>query len=256
MLLLINVKSNSISFSFTKFTSEQEFDLAFLGDARPLGGVIRLTKRDGPDNTNLHQHSVGRVVYLPSVQLSDKKKGKLADFETEFSFVVDTASSPIHGDGFAFFIIPYDSVPVIPKNSTGGFLGLFNPETAFDPYKNQIVAVEFDGFGNEFDPNPIPEASHIGIDINSLESVRTVEWPINSIPTSIGKSRISYDSKAKELSVVVEYVDTEPKVFISFKQAIDLGVVLPEFVRIGFSGATGDQVETHDILSWSFVSRI
>jgi hypothetical protein len=35
---------------------------------------------------------------------------------------------------------------------------------------------------------------------------------------------------------------------------IDLRNVLPEWVRIGFSGATGQLVELHKVLSWAFKS--
>ncbi|KAK7250477.1 hypothetical protein RIF29_32945 [Crotalaria pallida] len=259
MLLHNNVKSDSVSFSFPNFNPEQEFELGFHGDARPLGGIIQLTRRDGPEGTTLHKHNVGRVVYRPPVQLWDKNKGKVADFETEFTFLVDTAGLPIHGDGLSFFIIPYHADDRMPRDSSGGFLGLFSPETAFNSHRNQIVAIEFDSFGNEWDPEPVPIAPHVGIDINSLESVKTVEWPINYVPQgSIGKARIRYNSKARELSVLVGYnTDDEPERFvISLTHTIDLPGVLPELVKIGFSGATGDQVETHDILSWSFTSRI
>ncbi|KHN45307.1 agglutinin-2-like [Glycine soja] len=262
VLLLNNVKkSNSLSFNFSNFVSGPNFDIGFLGDARPLDGAIQLTRRDnnGPYGTaNIRQHSVGRAVYIPPVRLWDKTTGKLADFETDFSFVVDyySAGSQIHADGLSFFIIPFGADPRIPKNSSGGYLGLFSPETAFNAYKNQIVAVEFDSFRNEWDPEPVPVAPHIGIDINSLESVETTDWPINSVPQgAVGKAIISYDSNAKKLYVAVGY-DTQPPTIVALSQTIDLRVVLPEWVRIGFSGATGDMVETHDILSWSFTSHI
>lgn len=257
--LVINVKSDSLSFSFSNFGPQLGFNLGFLGDARPLNGAIQLTRRDqgAYGGAKIRQHSVGRAVYIPPVRLWDKTKGKVADFETEFSFVVDTAGSQIHADGFAFFIIPFDADPSIPKNSSGGYLGLFSPETAFNSYKNQIVAVEFDSFGNEWDPKPQPNSPHIGIDINSLDSVKTVDWPINSVPeSSLGTASISYDSYAKQLSVVVSYSNVHPKTSVALQQTIDLRTILPEWVRIGFSGATGDKVETHDILSWSFSSRI
>ncbi|XP_061340647.1 lectin 8-like [Gastrolobium bilobum] len=257
LLQLSNVKSDSFSFSFSSFGPEQNFDIGYLGDARPSGGVIQLTRRDGPDGITLQKHSVGRAVYIPPVRLWDKSTGKLADFETEFSFMVDSAGREIHADGLAFFMIPFDADPRIPKNSTGGFLGLFSPETAFNTNQNQILAVEFDSFGNVWDPIPVPIAPHIGIDIDSLESLRTADWPINSVPEgSIGKASISYNSNAQELTVVFGYFNTPPKKFVTLAQTIDLGGVLPEWVRIGFSGATGDDVETHDILSWSFSSRI
>ncbi|CAJ1940319.1 unnamed protein product [Sphenostylis stenocarpa] len=258
LLLLNNVKSDSFSFSFSNFGTGPNFDIGFLGDARPSDGVIQLTRRDrrAYGTPIIRKHSVGRAVYVPPVRLWDKTSGKLADFETVFSFVVDSAGSQIHADGLSFFIIPFDADPSIPKNSSGGYLGLFSPETAFKGNKNQIVAVEFDSFGNDWDPKPVPVAPHIGLDINTLESVKTVDWPVNSVPEgSVGKARISYNSQGKELSVVVAY-GTQPATVVGFIQTIDLRDVLPEWVRIGFSGATGDSVETHDILSWSFGSII
>ncbi|XP_061355555.1 lectin 5-like [Gastrolobium bilobum] len=255
LLQFSNVKSDSFSFSFSSFGPEQNFDIGYLGDARPSGGVIQLTRRDGPDGITLQKHSVGRAVYIPPVRLWDKSTGKLADFETEFSFVVDSAGRAIHADGLAFFMIPFDADPRIPKNSTGGYLGLFSPETAFNTYKNQILAVEFDSFGNVWDPKPVPIAPHIGIDINSLASATTDDWPINSVPEgSIGKAVIGYDSNAKQLSAFVSYSDAKQSVGVT--QTIDLRGILPEWVRIGFSAATGDNVEPHDILSWNFASKI
>ncbi|XP_047154815.1 lectin 5-like [Vigna umbellata] len=258
VFLVNNVKSDSLSFGFSKFEPGIQFDIGFLGDARVVDGAIQLTRRDGGSYGNpiIREHSAGRAVYIPPVRLWDKTTGKLADFETVFTFVVDSAGSQIHADGLSFFIIPFDADPSVPKNSTGGYLGLFTPETAFNADKNQIVAIEFDSFGNEWDPEPVAIAPHIGVDINSLESVKTTDWPINSVPEgSIGKGSIIYDSGKKELSVGVVY-DTHPPTVVELSKTIDLRGVLPEWVRIGFSGATGDSVETHDILSWFFASRI
>ncbi|QCD81951.1 Lectin [Vigna unguiculata] len=258
VLLVNNVKSDSLSFSFSKFEPGTQFDIGFLGDARAVDGAIQLTRRDGGSYGApiIRKHSVGRAVYIPPVRLWDKSTGKVADFETVFTFVVDSAGSQIHADGLSFFIIPFDADPSIPKNSSGGYLGLFTPETAFNVDKNQIVAIEFDSFGNDWDPKPVAIAPHIGVDINSLESVETIDWPINAVPEGlIGEASIRYDSEKKELHVAVGY-GTQPPTIVQLSETIDLSGVLPEWVRIGFSGATGDSVETHDILSWTFGSRI
>ncbi|XP_014493516.1 agglutinin-2-like [Vigna radiata var. radiata] len=258
VFLVNNVKSDSLSFSFSKFEPGIQFDIGYLGDARAVDGAIQLTRRDGGSYGNpiIRKHSVGRAVYIPPVRLWDKSRGKLADFETVFSFVVDSAGSQIHADGLAFFILPFDADPSIPKNSSGGYLGLFTPETAFNTDKNQIVAIEFDSFENEWDPKPGAIAPHIGVEINSLKCVETIDWPINSVPEgSIGKASIRYDSETKVLSLAVGY-GTQPPTVVELSKTIDLRGVLPEWVRIGFSGATGDSVETHDILSWTFASRI
>ncbi|KAL5100025.1 hypothetical protein RYX36_004352 [Vicia faba] len=38
--------------------------------------------------------------------------------------------------------------------------------------------------------------------------------------------------------------------------SVDLAAVLSDWVLIGFSGATGELAETHDILSWSFTTNL
>ncbi|XP_028802871.1 agglutinin-2-like [Neltuma alba] len=146
---------------------------------------------------------------------------------------------------------PISAAITIPANSTGGFLGLFSPDTAFNSSENHILAVELDSFGKDWDP-PFP---HVGIDVNSLRSVNTTQWPIDLVPPgSRGNARISYESKTKTLSVSIGYPDAKPAMFVSLSQIVDLKGVLPEYVRIGFSAATGDLVETHNLFSWSFRS--
>ena len=189
------------------------------------------------------------------MHLWDKTTGKLANLETSFSFVVDyySAGFEIHIDGLSFFIIPFDADPSIPKNSSG-IPWTIQPRNHFQRIQKPNRGYSF---GNEWDPKPVPVALQIGIDINTLESVETVGWPINYVPHgSVGQASIRYYADVKELSVVVGYFNTQPATIVRVLQSIDLRAVLPESVRIGFSGATGDKVETHDILSWSFNSRI
>ncbi|XP_054824124.1 lectin 6-like [Prosopis cineraria] len=258
LLLLHKINSESISFSFKVFESQPDLlPIALAGDAISYGGAMLLTKRDFKRGANLtmRQHSVGRAVYLTPIHLWNSDTGKVADFTTEFSFVVASDGSILHGDGLAFFIAPVETALHIPANSSGGYLGLFGPEIAFSTSRNEIVAVELDSFGNEWDPIPEPLAAHVGIDVNSLRSLKTADWPINLVPRgSIGKARITYDARTTTLSVLISYTDTQPNRFVSLSQTIDLTTVLPEWVRIGFSAATGDLVEAHDIVSWSFSS--
>ncbi|KAG2409374.1 Lectin Lectin beta chain Lectin alpha chain Precursor [Vigna angularis] len=110
VLLVNNVKSDSLSFSFSKFEPGIQFDIGFLGDARVVDGAIQLTRRDGGsyDNPIIRKHSVDRAVYIPPVRLWDKTTGTLANFGTLFTFVVDSAGSQIHTDGLSFFISPFD----------------------------------------------------------------------------------------------------------------------------------------------------
>jgi hypothetical protein len=60
------------------------------------------------------------------------------------------------------------------------------------------------------------------------------------------------------LKVLVTYFNKGPILNgqSSLEYNIDLTNFLPEKVQIGFSASTGNLVETHDILSWSFKSNI
>ncbi|XP_021803884.1 anti-H(O) lectin 1-like, partial [Prunus avium] len=94
-------------------------------------GVIEL-------NTISEHFLVGRATYDEALHLWDSIKGSLADFTTNFTFIVDTLNSSTKlGDGFAFFLAPVHFP--IPPNSAGAHLGLFNSTTRFAASQNQIV---------------------------------------------------------------------------------------------------------------------
>jgi hypothetical protein len=142
------------------------------------------------------------------------------------------------------------------KKSSGGYLGLFDPENAFPPSKNPILAIEFDGFTNEWDPPSSFQSPHIGIDVGSIVSLEYAQWPINFVPiNALGEASINYNSESKRLSVFVAYPGTQWN-STSVSVVVDLRSVLPEWVRIGFSATTGELVETHDIINWSFESAL
>ncbi|CAJ1931227.1 unnamed protein product [Sphenostylis stenocarpa] len=251
--LITCARSDTFSFNLPSF--EPGIKIILVGDdAQTTGGVLQLTNKD--QNGNPTQHSDGLSAYFAPLQLSDSKTGRVADFTTEFSFVVDTKGASLHGDGFTFFLasVNFD----FPDNSSGGFLGLFNQDTAFNTSLNQVVAVEFDSFANEWDPNfPQSDSPHIGIDVNSIRSVATAPWPLDIQPQgSVGKACISYQSSSQILSVSVTYPTSPANNASVVSYPVNLGTVLSEWVLVGFSGATGDLVETHDILSWSFSASL
>ncbi|KAI9125355.1 hypothetical protein K1719_003971 [Acacia pycnantha] len=70
----------------------------------------------------------------------------------------------------------------------------------------------------------------------------------------IGIATISYDPSEKRLSVYVSYPESKGKQRSSSRLSayVDLTSVLPEWVRVGFSGATG-VVELHNILACQFI---
>ncbi|XP_065875654.1 L-type lectin-domain containing receptor kinase IX.1-like [Euphorbia lathyris] len=247
-LMLLLPLATSISFNFTRFNPNMG-DISFDGDAFSANNVLQLTKN--AQDSNL-ESSTGRASYRYPVRLWDAKSKKLTDFTTHFSFTMKAVNPQQVGDGMSFFLAPIDSR--IPDDSSGGFLALFSPATAFTSSKlNQIVAVEFDSFGNTWDPT----ANHVGIDVNSIVSVANLTWKGDMKNGTEGNAWITYNSTTKNLSVFLTY--SKNPVFngsFSLSYIIDLREFLPEWVKIGFSASTGSWVELHNVNSWDFSSTL
>ncbi|EEF35161.1 kinase, putative [Ricinus communis] len=196
--------------------------------------------------------SVG-VVEFNKVKSYAYRVGRLSDFLTHFSFIIDTNDSMEHGHGFAFFLAPVGFQ--IPPNSASGYLGLFNTSTV-DSSQNQIVFVEFDSYPNKaWDPKPLVE--HVGININSLASANSTPWNASYHSGDTANVWITYNSSTKNLSLLWNYRNTSnPLEKTSLSYVIDLMKVLPEWVTVGFSAATGVYKERHQLLSWEFNSTL
>ncbi|GMI86551.1 L-type lectin receptor kinase IX.1 [Hibiscus trionum] len=246
--LLLIPCANPLSFNFTGFTPNMQ-GIRFEGDAFPSANVLQLTKNDAIDSLT---GSIGRASYDQPVRLWDASNRELTDFTTRFSFIIRAVNLSEYGDGLSFFLAPFESE--MPRNSSDGYLALFNPNsTMSNSTSNSIVAVEFDSFQNEWDPSD----DHVGINVNSIVSVRNVTWQSSIKDGRTANAWVSYNSTTRNLSVFLTYANNP--VFSgnsSLSFPVDLRDILPEWVRIGFSASTGRQVEIHNILSWSFDSTL
>lgn len=176
---------------------------------------------------------------------------QVTDFTTHFSFRINTLNEALFGDGIAFFIVPFESK--IPNNSTGGFLGLYSSNLAFDASKNQAFGVEFDSKQDEWDQSE----NHIGINVNSIISAKHLVWNTSMKDNRLANAWITYNSSTKNLSVFLTYA--KDPIFngsFSLSYIVDLKSLLPEKVRIGFSAATGKWFQIHNMISWSFNSTL
>ena len=81
----------------------------------------------------------------------------------------------------------------------------------------------------------------------SISSVATVRWEIEELGVPTVSATVSYDSKTQIFGMALN-----DGTVVAYE--IDLRTVLPEFVSVGFSGATGVLIEDHEILSWTFSS--
>ncbi|XP_010023419.2 L-type lectin-domain containing receptor kinase IX.1 [Eucalyptus grandis] len=234
-----------LEFNISRFDPAAN-DILYEGDAKPMVGAVDMTSQ-------LYFCHVGRVTYNEKVRLWDSGSGKLSDFTTHFQFTIDT-NGQSHGHyaaGFAFFMAPVGFQ--IPVNSIGGFLGLYNT-TNSDSSQNQIVHVEFDSFANpEWDPN----YEHVGINTKSIASAVTTPWNVTYHSGDTVDAWINYNASTMNLSASWSFQTTpNPQENTSLSYQIDLRTVLPEWVIIGFSAASGYYMERHTLGSWDFKSSL
>ncbi|KAM7486938.1 hypothetical protein LguiA_002947 [Lonicera macranthoides] len=246
--------SQQLSFNFTNFDPNNR-ELNYSGDSTAWDHVIQLTINLKNKNMN---SSIGRVTYFKPMQLWDKSSKAQADFTTHFSFTIDADTVNFFGDGMAFFLAPVNFP--LPRRGEGAGLGLVCGEqiinSTFNSTLNPFVAVEFDTFVNKnWDPDL--GYGHVGIDVNSMISVKNVTWWDQiPIPSPIYEAWVTYNSTTKNLSVVFTSYINDYGSLESLYEIIDLSKYLPEWVSFGFSAATGDCFEIHNLHSWEFSSNI
>ncbi|XP_020422255.1 L-type lectin-domain containing receptor kinase IX.1 [Prunus persica] len=244
IFLLLLPYACSINFQINRFESSAD-NIVYQGDAVASVGAVELINR------RTYVCRVGWATYAKRVPIWDPDTGKLTDFSTHFSFIIDTTGENPYGHGIAFFLAPVGFQ--IPPNSAGGFLGLFNTTTS-DFSGNQIFLVEFDSFVN---PEWDPDYEHVGINNNSIYSAVTTPWNASIHSGDITDVWIAYNATTKNLSVHWSYQATSnPNESTSLFHQIDLKEILPEWVTIGFSAGTGKYGERDTILSWEFNSTL
>ncbi|KAK4426531.1 L-type lectin-domain containing receptor kinase IX.1 [Sesamum alatum] len=231
--------SDSVQFQLSGFTPDVT-TILLEGDAVTSVGEIQF-------NDVSYLCRVGQVIYNGKVPLWDSNSGKLADFTTHFAFVIDTLNRAEYGNGLAFFLAPVGFQ--IPPNSAGGFLGLFNTSTRDLP-ETQIVSVEFDSYAN---PEWDPPYEHVGINKNSLNSSVATPWNVTLHSGDTANAWITYNSTTQNLSVFWSYGGGSNS---SLSYTIDLKEVLPKYVTVGISAATGANVEQHTLELWEFSSNL
>jgi hypothetical protein len=155
-----------------------------------------------------------------------------------------------------FFLMAFlSNHSVLDKGIGGGFLGLFNYTNYLDATvgESQVVAIEFDTFLNDGWEN---SDQHVGIDVNSIKSVASVNTSSpgikNRTSDSTMNAKINYDNVTKLLAVNLQIDDAS----YSVNATVDLNKSLPEEVAVGFTAATGKVAELHRILSWWFYSTL
>ncbi|KAM1001133.1 hypothetical protein FF1_007684 [Malus domestica] len=262
LLLLIIPWAAPLSFDFPTF---QQSDLTngtglliTEADAVIANQFIRLTKDLDGEKTN---GSVGRATYGEPFLLRDKATGKLADFNTSFTFrfYARNLTALFYDQGLAFFLAPNGSL-VNRALGVGGSMSVpanSSVENATEPSNEYpFVAVEFDTSRNSRPTMEDPGSGHVGIDINSVKSSITKPWNSGIVEGKLNRVWISYNSSSKNISVsLTTYAnDTRRQVITSLSYLVDLNEYLPDWVVVGFSASTGAAPALIDIMSWNFTS--
>nr|BAI40364.1 lectin [Apios americana] len=234
------------SFNLDRFFPNEP-NLIFQGDAKASStGVLEVTKTV---NGVPVMGSIGRVLYSSPFHVWDSQTKTTASFVAHLTFVIASPPNVSPADGLAFFITPPNSP--LPKDSGGGFLGLFG-EGKVNDTSHQTVAVEFDTCYN-MNWDPSGSRYHIGIDVNSIKSVATVPWVFRN--GEVADAVITYFGDTNYLSVTLIYGESQEAYELG--HFVDLKNAVPEWVSVGISATVGtstphNNIESNNVLSWSF----
>ncbi|KAH7278951.1 hypothetical protein KP509_38G065700 [Ceratopteris richardii] len=211
--------------------------------------------------------NMGRMVYRDPIQLlsrSPTNGTSFASFNTSFAFqIICTVGYGECGSGMAFFMSPSEQAP---PDSDGAGLGLdkFDNSSGQRPPPYPFFALEFDTYQTKRYNDSA--ASHIGVDLNSLVSAR-------SLPTNLASSHpdlylynnytfivwIEYDSPSSLMQIWMTNSTLRPLEPI-FQLQFDLATLFPDdhYLYVGFSATNPDPttegVQANVIYSWNFSS--
>lgn len=220
--------------SYNSFSAANMAGLQMTGSAAVSGGAVRLTPAL-PDQ-------IGGMFAKQAIHLKNN-----GSFSTHFAFRVSDPDPDNGGsDGFAFVIA--EAVTAEPQlGGGGGNLG-------YAGIPGKSVAVEFDTYQNEWDPN----GNHIGYQSGMANAhIETQIPPVDMSDGGVKYVWIDYtDSGA--LDVRISDTDIRPATSLINCYSSSLPCIYPQSegdFYVGFTGATGGGYENHDILSWQFDNK-
>ncbi|WJX17721.1 hypothetical protein P8452_07601 [Trifolium repens] len=187
----------------------------------------------------------GRAFY--NIPYTLWNKNKIASFNTNFVLNIGPQTSP-GGEGIAFVIA---SDTTLPENSDGQWLGIVNASTN-GTYQARILAVEFDTRQSSTEDGP---NNHVGININSISSLKQTSLSNTKVNLSSGKDviiRIEYFNDVISVfgSMNVNSQDSMETLLVS--PILNLSYYFTQEVYVGFSASTSSYTELNCVKSWEF----
>ncbi|KAJ1259103.1 hypothetical protein BS78_10G127500 [Paspalum vaginatum] len=236
---------------------EQFVYTGFTGSNLTLDGAARITSTGLIELTNDTARIKGHAFYPSKLRFRRSPNGTVQSFSLSFVFGILSSFGDIRGHGFAFFVAPSNDFT---DAFSLQFLGLLN-STNNGSLSNHIFAVEFDTIQNiefaDIDNN------HVGIDINSLNSLKSYSAGFYNDKTGIFtnvsligsgpiQAWVEYNGNTMQIDVTIAPLGQEKPVRPLLSLTNNLSSILTEEAYIGFSSSTGLTTGHHCILGWSF----
>ncbi|XP_059670781.1 probable L-type lectin-domain containing receptor kinase S.5 [Cornus florida] len=251
--------SQNFQVKFDSFNDSNKHNFAIQPPAAINQGALQVTP-DSAGNVNLFNRS-GRVLLNRSFKLWDDQEvhssnsSRVASFNSSFLiniYRLNNSTSP--GEGLAFGIFPDKAIP---PGSEGQYMGLTNSTTDGNS-TNHLVAVEFDTFKQDFDPDD----NHIGLNINSIRSIKNVllsSLDIELVPpgAKFYNVWVQYDGINKTIEVFIEQASEKgptparPSSPVLVKSNLDLRDVVAQNSYFGFAASTGKTTQLNCVLRWN-----
>ena len=246
---------SAVDFVFNGFNSS---DMLLYGSATVESRILTLT-----NDTNF---LIGRALYPQKIPAKKPNSSYVYPFSTSFIFSMVPYKNTLPGHGMVFIFVPFTGIEGATSSQNLGLLNYTNGNS-----KSHVFGVEFDVFKNqEFDDI---SANHVGIDMNSLKSVEAHDagyWP-NSQGSNNTNSGAQDEKSFKELKlnngenyqVWIDYSDSLINVTMApvglarpqrplLSVPLNLSEVFEDEMYVGFTSSTGQLVQSHKLLAWSF----
>ncbi|XP_016499557.1 L-type lectin-domain containing receptor kinase VII.1-like [Nicotiana tabacum] len=262
LYLLITILSSiqsasAIDFVFNGFKPS---DMSAYGDANIESGILSLT-------LDAISFSDGRALHPSKIVTKAPNSSQILPFSTSFIFAMAPYRDRLPGHGIVFLFVPHTGI--YRGSSSSQNLGFFNFTNNGNP-DNHVFGVEFDVFKNQ-EFNDINN-NHVGIDVNSLESVFAHEagyWPdmYNKYNDNGSLNEEPFETlklnNGKNYQVWIDYADFHINVTmapVGMKRPkqplldflLNLSQVFKDEMYVGFTASTGSLAQGHKILAWSF----
>ncbi|KAF7805939.1 putative L-type lectin-domain containing receptor kinase VII.2 [Senna tora] len=206
--------------------------------------------------TNTSYFSIGRAFFPSKIPTKPSNSSSPLPFFTSFIFSIAPSQDLLPGHGFVFILSPSAGTTGVSSSQHLGFVNFTNDGNP----NNHVFGIEFDVFKNQ-EFNDIDD-NHVGVDVNSLTSIAS-----HAAGFWDGKDDEEFeDLKLNDrvnYQVWIDYLDSRINVTLArvgqkrprrplITEHVNLSSVLLDEMYVGFCAATGQLVESHKILSWSF----